>query len=137
MYKRQTKAFTFWLITSIPASRLSVIIFCTSVWLSIVITCTVIWPDSYTHLDVYKRQLSNERKGDFNGKSNKFYGTNKMDVQTSYCIHTKIQKKSNIQSVQRLSLIHIYECNFSLLHSLLYSFFLSRPLPGPQAILIK
>ena len=47
------------------------------------------------------RLLFNERKGDFNGKSNKFYGTYKMDVQISYCIHTKIQKKSNIQSVQR------------------------------------
>ena len=47
------------------------------------------------------RLLFNERKGDFHGKSNKFYGTYKMDVQISYCIHTKIQKKSNIQSVQR------------------------------------
>ena len=47
------------------------------------------------------RLLFNERKGDFNGISNKFYGTYKMDMQISYCIHTKIQKKSNIQSVQR------------------------------------
>ena len=46
------------------------------------------------------RLLFNERKGDFNGKSNKFYGTYKMDVNIM-CIHTKIQKKSNIQSVQR------------------------------------
>lgn len=32
------------------------------------------------------RLLFNERKGDFNGKSNKFYGTYKMDVQVSHCI---------------------------------------------------
>ena len=30
------------------------------------------------------KPIRNERKGDFNGKSNKFYGTYKMDVQISY-----------------------------------------------------
>ena len=48
------------------------------------------------------RLLFNERKSDFNGKSNKFYGKYKMDVGRTVCAGTATARERKSHAVRRV-----------------------------------